>query len=125
MYLFFEKGVRGGYSAITKRLATANNKYVEGYDESKPSSYICYLDANNLYGWSMSQPLPHSDFRWEDTETYAFSLKDSSRGYVYEVDIEYPNNLWSTHSDFPLAPHHVNITYDMLCDYSNELVKPN
>ena len=73
----------------------------------------------------MSQPLPHSDFRWEEIEAYEFSLKDSSRGYVYEVDIEYPNNLWSAHSDFPLAPHHINITYYMLCDYSKELVKPN
>jgi len=50
MHLFIEKGIRGGISMISKRLSTANNKYLNNYDPSKPSTYITYLDANNLYG---------------------------------------------------------------------------
>ena len=66
---FFEKGVRGGVSTITKRYAKANNRYMgDEYDPNKPSIYIPYLDANNLYGWAMSQPLPCSDFRWLSEE---------------------------------------------------------
>ena len=54
MYLFVEKGTRGGISYIAKRFRKANNTYVKSYDDSKPSKYIMYMDANNLYGWAMS-----------------------------------------------------------------------
>ncbi len=50
---------------VSKRYAKANNPYVEGYDSSKPKKYIMYLDANILYGWAMSKPLPKSGFRWK------------------------------------------------------------
>ena len=56
--MFFERQVRGGVSMITTRYAKANSEYMKEYDESKPDSFIQYLDANNLYGWAMSQPLP-------------------------------------------------------------------
>ena len=50
----FERGVRGVISTIFKRYAKANNKYMgDKYDSSKPSIFIIYLDANNLYGWAM------------------------------------------------------------------------
>ena len=49
MYLFIEKGLRGGFSYITKRYSKANNKYMKNYDPTKPSNYISYLDMNNLY----------------------------------------------------------------------------
>ena len=64
MLNFIEKGMRGGISTITHRYALANNKYMKNYDPEKESSYIPYLDANNLYGWAMSQKLPTGDFRW-------------------------------------------------------------
>ena len=63
-YLFVEKGVIGGNSYIAKRYSKANNKYMKFYNESKPSKYIMYLDANNLYGWVMSQYLTYSKFKW-------------------------------------------------------------
>ena len=60
MYLFVEKEMRRGFSYIAKRHSKANNKYMILYDNSKPSKYVTYLDAKNLYGWSMSEYLPYS-----------------------------------------------------------------
>ena len=62
--LFIEKGLRGGITMVSKRYARANNPQVPGFDQSKPKSHILYLDANNLYGWAMSQPLPTGGFEW-------------------------------------------------------------
>ena len=53
-YLFIEKGLRGGIYYIAKRYAKANNKYMNDYDPKKQSTFISYLDMNNLYGWPMS-----------------------------------------------------------------------
>ena len=64
MQLFIEKGTRGGISYIAKRYAKANNKYMNGYDQEKPSTFITYLDKNNLCGWAMSKYLPYGEFRW-------------------------------------------------------------
>ena len=62
-YLFTEKGLRGGISYIAKRYAKANNKYMNDYDPKKPSTFISYLDMNNLYGWAMSEYLPYKGFK--------------------------------------------------------------
>ena len=64
MHLFIENGMRGGVSYIPKRYSKANNKYIKCYDSSKESKYIAYLDANNLYGWAISQYLRRSGFKW-------------------------------------------------------------
>ena len=64
MYLLVEKAIRGGISYIAKGFSKANNKHMQPYDNSKPSKYIMYLDANNLYGWTMTQYLPYSGFKW-------------------------------------------------------------
>ena len=64
MYQFFERGIRGGQSVIFEKYCKANNKYLPDYDEEEKSTYISYLDANNLYGVSMSQKLPISNFEW-------------------------------------------------------------
>ena len=63
-HYFVEKGLRGGISYITKRHAKANNNYTESYDPKKPSTFIAYLDKNNLYGWTMSEYLPYGGFEW-------------------------------------------------------------
>ena len=118
MLLMVEKGIRGGVSMISTRYGKANNKYMtkekdgEEYDPSKPSTYIQYLDANNLYGWAMSKELPTHGFRWmspsqlENWERYCAKV---GRGCVLEVDLEYPQELHDLHSDYPLAPDHLQM----------------
>ena len=64
MHLFFEEGTRGGVSTITNRYAKANHKYMENFNPEEETSFIQYLDANNFYGWAMSQPLPVRNFMW-------------------------------------------------------------
>ena len=94
MLLMIEKGVFGGVSMISTRYGKANNKYMEEYDPSKPSTYIQYLDANNLYGWAMSKPLPTHGFKW-----MCQSKINDWRRYpcILEVDLEYPRELWELH----------------------------
>ena len=64
MHLFIEEGMRGDISYIAKRYSKANNKYMTDNDSSEKSKFIVYLDANNLYGWEMSQCLPYGGFVW-------------------------------------------------------------
>ena len=68
MLLMVEKGTRDGICQATHRYAKANNKYMKNYNKNIESSYIQYLDANNLYGWAMSQKLPVNDFKWVKQE---------------------------------------------------------
>ena len=55
MFQFIEKGMPGGVSYIANRYGKVSNKYMKEYDEKTPSTYIMYLNPNNLYGWTMSQ----------------------------------------------------------------------
>ena len=91
----------------SKRLGQANNKYMgEGYDSNKLSKYIQYFDANNLYGWAMSKPLPTREFKWMNKE----ELEDwRSFSCTLEVDLEYPESLHDPHNDYPLAPETVTV----------------
>ena len=59
-----EKGIRGGICHAIHRYGKANNKYMSNYDEDEESPYIQNLDANNLYGWAMSEKLLLRDFKW-------------------------------------------------------------
>ncbi|XP_054272892.1 uncharacterized protein LOC128993158 [Macrosteles quadrilineatus] len=108
MILMIGNGIRGGLSQCSNRYATANNKYMkESYNENLPTSYLTYLDANNLYGWAMSQHMPYSDFkRVEDVHNIDILSvpDDANMGYILEVDLEYPQELHDLHSDLPLAP---------------------
>ena len=123
MYQFIEKGMRGGVSYIANRYGKANNKYMKlEYDEKAPSKYIMYLDANNLYGWAMSQYLPTGNFKWmSDKEIKRIDLgkykADGEKGLILEVDLEYPQELHDLHNDYPPAPEKTKVSSGMLSEY--------
>ena len=128
MFQFIEKGMRGGISYIANRYGKANNKYMKTYDEKESSKYIMYLDANNLYGWAMSQNLPTGGFRWMtksqiDKTDLALYKEDSKKGLILEVDLEYPEGLHNLHNDYPLGPEKVKVTEDMLSDYCKKIAE--
>ena len=115
MLLMVEEGIRGGICHSIHRYAKANNKYMKNYNNNEESSYIQYLDANNLYGWAMSKKLPVNGFKWIDNnETAESSAKhvinedfiknyneNDNKGYIFEVDVKYPKRLHELHSDLP------------------------
>ena len=121
MLMMFERGIRGGITHISKRYSEANNKYMKDYNPDKPSKFIQYLDANNLYGWAMSQSLPTHGFKWmnnlsKDKVMDILEKANSSminpikkKGYIFEVDLEYPKELWKSHNDYPLAPEKLKV----------------
>ena len=112
MILMIEKGVKGVICQATHRYTKANNKYMKNYNKNIESSYIEYLDANNLYGWAMSQKLPVKGFKWVKQKKLSkfnedFIKKydeDSNTGYFFEVDIDYPKELFNFHKDLPFLP---------------------
>ncbi|KAB0790845.1 hypothetical protein PPYR_14921, partial [Photinus pyralis] len=103
MFLFVERGIRGGLSQVcSKRRAHANNKYMPKYDSTKPDVYLMYNDINNQYGWSMSQYLPYGGFEWVDSNIDITTIPDDAdEGYILEVDLEYPQHLHDAHTDLP------------------------
>ena len=130
MLMMFEKGIRGGISHISKKYAEANNKYMVDYNPDEPSTYIQYLDANNLYGWAMSHSLPTHGFKWmrdltkgtvmDILEKANHSMSNLGRkGYIFEVDLEYPHKQWKSHNDYPLAPEKmiVNGVEKLICHF--------
>ncbi|UYV77913.1 hypothetical protein LAZ67_15002823 [Cordylochernes scorpioides] len=126
MYLTCEQ-IRGGVAMISKRYAKANNPFMgDEFDSSKDTSYLFYTDCNNLYGWSMCQPLPTGRFRWltseECNQINILALQDDSLiGYIFVVDLCYPEHLHDSHNDFPLAPERLQIVESMLSDFKKSL----
>jgi hypothetical protein len=111
MFTFSEGGMRRGISVISNRSARANNPYLkpEDYDKTKPNSYICYLDANNLCGWAMSQYLPYGKFRFmSDEEIERLDVTtvpdDAEIGYALECNFEYPSDIARSAQRLPVSP---------------------
>ncbi|XP_071177928.1 uncharacterized protein [Mytilus edulis] len=126
MWLFFEQSIRGGLTMVSCRHAKANNPYLSNYDPALPTSYLMYVDANNLYGLSMSMPLAVGKFQWlSEEEINDFNVLNVSNnadiGYVIECDLDYPDNLHDLHNDFPLAVEKGVITNEMLSPHSRHL----
>ena len=125
MLLMIEEGIRGGICHAVHRYAKANNRYMKDYDESKESSYIQYLDANNLYGAAMSEKLPINGFKWvndisgiNEKFVKSYDKKNSDKGYILEVDVDYPSRLHKLHSDMPFLPERmkINKTQKLVCN---------
>jgi DNA polymerase type B, organellar and viral len=107
MVYFLEEGIRGGVSQCSHRYARANIPRSDDFDPSEPPSSIAYLDANNLYGWAMSQDMPYANFSWMPSEEWEkIGNEGAGIGYFLEVDLAYPEHLHELHSDYPLAPEH-------------------
>ena len=109
-----EEGIRGGICHSIHRYAKANNKYMKNYNINEGSSYIQYLDANNLYGWAVSKTLPVNGFKWlnsnEINEEFIKNYNENDKkGYILEVHVKYPKKLHDLHSDLPCLPERMEI----------------
>ena len=123
MYLFIEKGLRGGISMVSHRHAIANNRYMQNFDPSQPDSFLQYLDSNNLYGWAMSQPMPVGGFEWVNyTDQILETPADADHGFILEVDLNYPTSLHDEHNDYPLAPEKMKVTNTMMSPYQPKII---
>ncbi len=128
MYLMVERGIRGGISVISNRHSQANNKYIpESYNPNLQSTFITYLDANNLYGWAMIQSLATGNYKWCKPESFNSEkimnmTDDQSTGYIFDVDLEYPEELHDYHNDYPLAPEKMTVQYDQLSEHTKRIL---
>ena len=102
MLLMFERGIIGGITQAVRKYAAANNPYMGGkFDPNEDTTYLQYLNANNLYGWAMSQPLPTGGFKWVDivpNEIPELATR-TDKGYIVEVDVCCPAEQHNPHND--------------------------
>jgi hypothetical protein len=122
IHLLFENNIRGGISTISHRYARSNVPNTPNFIPENDPSYLLYIDANNLYGWAMSEKLPTGNFKFltpDEIETFNVEdiPDDSKTGYVLECDLEYPPELHEDHNCYPLAPESLIITEDLLSPY--------
>ena len=132
MLLMVEEGITSGICHSIHRYAKANNKYMKNYNNNEESSYIQYLDANNLYGWAMSKKLPVNGFIWIDNNKTAGPVinedfiknynENNDKGYIFEVDVKYPKRLHDLHSDLPFLSEQmeVNKFKKLVCNLFNK-----
>lgn len=146
MYEFCEAGIRGGLSQISTRHAVANNKYMSNYKQVKVTmskklvddkllkmatsyevsgdSYIIYLDANNLYGWAMSQHLPFADFKWNTeewtTERILSIANDAETGYKFKCHLRIPESHHDLFNNYVPCPENIQVKKADLSDWQQE-----
>lgn len=142
MYMFIEKGIRGGMVNAVKRYAKANNKYMKNYDSNEISKYnkaidsvyLMYFDANNLYGWAMIQKLPYDELKFDDNfrgvettplKEYIENLNKIGKGCILEVDLEYPKELHDKHKDFPFCPENAQVNNQKCSKLMNMVTDKN
>src|SRR5436305_5088293 len=138
MHDFVEKAKRGGISMACKRYFKANNpKMGKAFNPSKPTSWISYVDANNLYGWAMSQFLPIGNYQWEASREYLLknpamqkkylekilrTKPDAQCGYFLNIKTHFPLKTHDYLSDLPPAVENVTVEKNWLSPYNTELV---
>ena len=133
MLLMVEKGIRSGMCQAIQRYAKADNRYMKNYDKNIVLSYLMYLDANNLYGWAISQKLPVNGFKWvEDLSWFNEDFiknydENINKGYFLKVDVEHPKKLFNLHKDLPFLPERekIKICKKFICnirDKENDVV---
>ena len=127
MLLMVEKGIRGGICHSIHRYTKANNKYMQNYNNNEESSYIQYLDTNNLYGWAMSKKLPVNGFKWFDSDNINEINEDfiktydenNDKGYDY-MKAKYDDNVKLCHMDTDSFIMNIK-TNDFYKDISNDV----
>ena len=132
MLLLFKKGIRSSTCESATKYKKANNKYIKNDDSTKASSYLMYVDANDLYRYAMSKKLPTSDFQWiEDisifTEDYIKNYNENSdTGYLLVVDVTYPKDLYESHKYLPSLPEKIKIdgTTKLSCNLNDKKCYP-
>ena len=122
MFQMIDSGIRGGVSMITTRYALANNERMgDEYDLNKTKSSIKGLDANNLYGWAISQKLPIGEFNWvppEELNTINWEDLNDDReyGYIIKCDLDYPPELHDAPNEHPLASERIYVRDEWLSE---------
>ena len=127
MHLFIENGLRGGMSTAVHRYSNVSDDANKSDALNELKKSIMYLDANNLYGWAMCQNMPVRNYKWEDVGEWTVDRinginDDSSVGYIFEVDLQYPESLHDLHNDYPLAPEHMKVKKGMLSQYNKDVL---
>ena len=115
MILLLENNIRGGISSVM------GDRYVKSDENNK----ILYKDANNLYGWAMSEPLPYDEIKFDNKaklEDIINTPDDSDIGYFIEVDLKYPDNKKEKTKHFPFAPVNRKIDPDHFSDYMKTII---
>ena len=128
MLLMIEDGIREGICHAMQCYAKANYKYMNDYNKNKESCYIQYLDANNLYGMTMSEKLPIKGVKWivdisGIDENFVKSYnKNSNKGYILKVDVDYPRELQNLHCDLPFLPEKIVVinTKKLICNLQDK-----
>ena len=123
-----EERIRGGICHAVQRYAHANNKYMNDYDKKKKPFYVQYLDANNLYGKAMTEKLPVRGFNWMeviskiDQDFVKVYNNNDNKGYILDVDVDYPSKLKNLHSDLPFLPERmvINNTKKLVCNLNDK-----
>lgn len=139
MHDFIEKAKRGGIAMAAHRFFSANNpKMGKAFNPSKPTTWISYVDANNLYGWAMSQYLPIGEYKWEASQKYLqqnpdrqkeyltkiLNLKaNATRGYFLNIKAHFPFKTHDYLQDLPPAVDNMAVKKDRLSPYISELVE--
>ena len=126
--LMIGKGIRGGIGQATHTYAKANDKYIKNYDKNNESSYLKYLDANNLYGLAMYQKLPINGFKWvkylsKFNEDFIKKYdEESNSGYFLEVDVEYLKTLFNSHENLPFLAERKKVekVEKLICGIENK-----